>query len=239
MAIDKQQIKELLGSGLGPEVVATAVGCSPTYISQLLSDESFHTEVVALRTASLQANNKRDRSIDGIEDNLLRKLDEMVESGMFYKPQDVLRATQIVNSLKRRGVSSQAATTINNTIVNLNIPAAVNRQFVMNKHKEVIEIEGQSMVTMPAHMLLKTLSDTRKELSSSTPDAGSNKYDQVSRFLPAAIIDANERAIRQPESTGLEQLTDSDEPQVRFPRPPGGSTGVAGPYPRKGLSGKF
>lgn len=230
MAIDPQRIKELLGSGLGPEHVATAVGCSASYISQLLSQPDFQNDVVELRTTALTANTKRDRSIDSIEDRLLEKLSEAVDSNMFYKGKDILYATNLVNKMNRRGVSSQQATTINNTIVNLQLPAVTVRQFAMNEHKEVIEIEGQSMVTMPAHQLLRTVSEAQKRLTGD--EIGETKYDRVARFLPAAVIDAA-KDINEPRPSNPEPG------QITIPTPPGGSTGKGGQYPSRDIAGKF
>jgi hypothetical protein len=178
MATDKRQIKELLGTGLSNEIVATAVGCDSAYISQLLSDEVFAGEVTALRAAALTANSKRDRKIDGIEDALIVKLEELMDSGVIYKPNDVLRAFTVINNAKRRGVSAAESITINNTVVNLSLPNRVVREFVQNAQGEVVEVEGQTLVTMPAHQLLKNLVNRGD---------GSEKYARVSRFLPTTI----------------------------------------------------
>ena len=51
--IDKERAKKLLGSGVQAEIVAATLGCEPSYISQLLSDDHFREEVIALRMATL------------------------------------------------------------------------------------------------------------------------------------------------------------------------------------------
>lgn len=196
MALDKEQIKQLLGQGLSATVVATAVGCVPAYISQLLSDSKFAEEVSSLRTAALTANNKRDSSIDKIEDGLIGQLAEIVESKQFYKPADVLRAVAVVNNMKRRGVPASETLNINNTIVNITMPAAVRRKITINAVGEVIEADGQSLITMPSAALLSDLADQAdktqksKVLENGGPEtrnsAAPNKYREAARFLPAA-----------------------------------------------------
>jgi hypothetical protein len=47
MAVDNEKIKELLGSGLSNDVVASAVGCDPSYVSQLMSNETFRDGLTA------------------------------------------------------------------------------------------------------------------------------------------------------------------------------------------------
>lgn len=179
MATDKRQIQELLGSGLSNEVVASAVGCSAAYVTQLMADEEFAAGVVTLRTQNLTADSARDRVASTIEDSLLDKLKEMIESGQIYKFNDVLRAYAIVNKAVRRGVQAGASLTVNNTVVNLMIPEKVVRTFTTNAQGEVVDVEGQTLVTMPAHTLLKQLSQSKGE--------SGGVYEKISRHIPAAI----------------------------------------------------
>lgn len=180
MAIDKDKVQKLLGSGLSNEIVATAVGCESSYIAQLMADDDFAAVVVAMRTVTLTAHTTRDRNIDGLEDSLLEKLREVVDSNLIYKPTELLRAFSVVNSAKRRGVAAHESLVVNNTVVNLTIPSKVVQQFVKNGQGEIIEVAGQSLVTMPAHMLLKNLINNRAGGESGT-------YERVSKFLPTTI----------------------------------------------------
>lgn len=179
MATDRKQIQELLGSGLSNAVVASAVGVSDSYISQLMADETFAAAVVAARTLSLTANSARDKSIDSLEDSLLDKLKDVIETNQIYKPQDILRAFAVVNIAKRRGVAAHESLVINQTVVNLTIPEKVIRTFTTNTQGEVVDVEGQTLVTMPAHTLLKKLVESKG-------DKGA-VYEKISRHIPAAI----------------------------------------------------
>lgn len=180
MALDTGQILELLGNGLTPGVVASAVGCDPSYISQLLADEDFRAKVIAKRAAALTETNRRDRVIDGIEDKLLAKLEENID--LIYKPLDIARTAVAVNAMRRRGVPAHEAVTINNTVVNLQLPPRVRNTFTINPLGEVVEAGEQSLVTVPAHTLLRTLIDRSKADGSKPED-----YARVQRFLPSAV----------------------------------------------------
>lgn len=188
MAIDTEQVKQLLGSGLSNEVVATAVGCEPSYITQLMSDEQFAADVINLRAVTLTANTRRDRSIDGIEDKLLEKLQDAVEMNSFYKPRDILHAANIVNKMQRRGVPAHESLTVQNKIVQLIMPTQIIQQFVTNTQGEVIEVttgEGskQTLTTMPAQQLLR-------KLAQDAGDSGDgNKYRELQKFLPPSTIE--------------------------------------------------
>lgn len=183
MAVSREQIRDLLGSGLSNDIVATTVGCDHSYISQLMSEPAFADAVIALRTQSLQANTKRDKSIDSIEDSLISKLEDAVDSSLIYKPGDILRAFAVVNAAKRRGVPAHESLVINQTIVNLSIPKEVVQQFTMTVDGEVVEVEGQTLVTMPAHELLQQLAES-KGVGDSDNAA---RYKKVARYLPTAI----------------------------------------------------
>ena len=106
-------------------------------------------------------------------------LQDAIDSHLIYKPADIRASFAVVNAAKRRGAAAGGAININQTVVNLNIPPAVVRQFTKNVQGEVIEVEGQTLVTMPAHQLLKELV--------SKSGVNNEAYAKVSRHLPSAI----------------------------------------------------
>jgi hypothetical protein len=150
------RILELLGSGLSPEIVATAAGVTPSYISQLLSEESFATEVTALRFKSLQSATERDNKYDSLEERLLDKMADLLPT--MYKSHEVLKALAVVNAAKRRGAAAPEQTTINNTVINLALPKHLISAFKVDINNQVVEAsigaETQTLVTMPSASLL-------------------------------------------------------------------------------------
>lgn len=179
MPISKDRVKELLGSGLGPSTVAAAVGCEVNYISQLMGDEQFAQEVVELRSKSLTAQTERDRSIDAIEDKLISKFAEIVENDMIYKPREILSAMALVNRMVRRGNPAGAGTIINNTVVQLVMPKVVHDKVTLNAQGEVVSVGEQTLVTMPAHQLLRELA---------VGGANDDRYKKVAEYLPGTAM---------------------------------------------------
>jgi len=153
--IDKERGLQLLGTGLGPTDVATALGCDPSYISQLLMDQEFATKVLALRVQNLQAHTLRDRNIDAIEDKLIEKLEESVQ--WLTKPRDILMAFQILNNAKRRGATTQGGLTVNNQVVTINLPPAAKEYYFpkMNAQGEVVQVGEQVTVTASLQTLMQ------------------------------------------------------------------------------------
>lgn len=149
------RILEMLGNGLSPAIAASALGISESYISQLLSEESFATQVTAARFNNLQAATARDKSYDAIEDALITKMQDLLP--MMYKPMEVLRAITVINAAKRRGASAPENTVINQTVVQLTLPASVTSRFVTNANNQVIEAGEQELITIQATQLTKKL----------------------------------------------------------------------------------
>lgn len=175
MAVSKDKIQQLLGQGLSTEIVASAVGCEPSYVSQLMGDEEFAAKVTSMRAASLLANTRRDDKIGDIEEKLVDRLADLVDGGLIYKARDVLHAAAVVNRMQRRGAGAPQHLHMQQTVVQLNLPAVALSKFVTTPKGEVIEADGQTLVTMPAHQLLRKL----HERSGGTNDL----YQKAGRFI--------------------------------------------------------
>jgi hypothetical protein len=178
--LDKDRILALLGSGLPNGAVASAVGCQPSYITELMAKEEFAAKVIELRTASLLEANQRDSSINAIEDMLISKVHELVETQQIYKPRDVLAAFNVLNKAVRRGNPTKDSVNNQHVTVELTLPNSVTMNFVKNIQNEIVEIEGRPMQTMPAQSLLKHLAGSRG------PDRGKT-YEQLGRFIAPTI----------------------------------------------------
>lgn len=158
------RILEMLGNGLAPNVVASALGVSDAYISQLVGEESFSQQVTALRYKNLQAATTRDRDYDTIEDELIKKMKDLLP--LMYKPMEVLRAITVINQAKRRGADAPDNTVIHQTIVQLTLPTAITTQFTKNVNNQVVAIGDQELITIDAKHLISNLKkDTQNALS--------------------------------------------------------------------------
>lgn len=143
------KILNFLGAGIDHVRVASAVGCDPSYISQLLADESFALAVSNKRLGQLQQATDRDSRLDGIEDKLITRVEELADSSLnFRKPMEAVRALQTVNSLKRRGAGDVLTTQQHNTIVTLVLPNVVTNKFSVDINNQVIKAGEQTLVTV-------------------------------------------------------------------------------------------
>lgn len=150
----------LLGQGLGPEQVASAVGVSISRISQLLSDTDFAAAVADLRFKNLSKHNERDQEYDKLEDELIAKMRDLMP--FMVRPMEVARVLQIINAAKRRGSSQQEAITNQQTVIQLQMPVAIYQKFTVNTNNQVIQAGQQQLITVQSGQMAGLLEKTRK-----------------------------------------------------------------------------
>jgi hypothetical protein len=165
----------LLGQGLGPEIVAAAVGVSTSRISQLLSTPEFAGRVAELRYENLAKHNTRDNAYDKMEDSLLEKLKDCLPFMM--RPMEILKAIQVINAAKRRGSSAPESITSQQTVVQLIMPTQILQSFTTNINNQVIKAGQQDLVTVQSSnmdSLLKGARNVIPALSSGSSDASAS-----------------------------------------------------------------
>lgn len=149
----KDKGKELLGAGLEPVVVASALGVTQSLVSQWLSDENFAADVQKLKLVNFTAATARDRKWNSLEDSLLEKLESLLP--FLTNPHIVLQALRTVNGATRRSAPKEQEPIANQTHVHLHMPQLIAAKFVVNPQNQVIEVDGRSMATMPASTVVK------------------------------------------------------------------------------------
>ncbi len=149
------KILEMLGNGLAPVIVASAIGVNESYISQLLQEEEFAKQVTERRFLNLQAATSRDRLYDSLEDHLLEKMKDLLP--LMYRPMEVLRAITVINAAKRRGASAPENTTIHQTVVQLSLPITVLNRFTKDINNQVIAAGEQELITINSKQLVQKL----------------------------------------------------------------------------------
>lgn len=149
---------ELLGDNIEPSVVASALGVTPSDISQYLADETFRDEVTKLRYERLVGNNSRDRRLDAMEDKLLDKIDKSL--GMIFDPMKLVQIYAKVNAATRRGASAPASLQTQQPAVALSMPTFVLQKFTtqVNIHNQVVAVQdssgkAESLVTIQSKVL--------------------------------------------------------------------------------------
>lgn len=147
---------QLLGSGTSPEQTASALGVTPSRISQLISTPEFSAQVAELRFQNLQKHNLRDSTYDGMEDTLLEKLKDLIP--LMYNPMQVLKAIAVINAAKRRGHSAPQEINATQTVVSISLPTTIVNTFITtNVKNQVVAAGTQELVTIQPKTLLDNL----------------------------------------------------------------------------------
>lgn len=143
---------KLLGSGVSPEQAATALGVTPSLISQYLAEQEFAQAVAELRFNALQKHNETDAAYDTLEDALIEKLADVMP--LMVRPMEILKAIQVINGAKRRGQSAPEQTIHQNTVVNLVMPTQIIQKFSMNSNNQITDVGSQTLETIQSSTLL-------------------------------------------------------------------------------------
>lgn len=152
----KDKIRDLLGAGVSQVQVANALGVEESYVSQLMADDRFREEVQTLRAAKATEYIEVDGKIEDLEK---MALDKMIKLMPFET--NLMKAAkifQIANGAKKKAeaaVNSQPAS----TVVNITLPQSTIVNFKMSSDKQVVEVGGRSLVTMPSHVVNQKLKE--------------------------------------------------------------------------------
>ena len=156
---------ELLGSNVPQEAVASALGVTASYITQLLSDENFASAVTKLKYETLQEHTARDAAYDSIEDNLLDKLKRAMP--LMLRPADILGAIRVVNGAKRRGLDSKESIIAQQNIVSITMPTQIVQEFTTNITNQVVKAGDQDLITIQSGDLRNQVESKMIELEES------------------------------------------------------------------------
>lgn len=165
----KERAMKLLGQGVEQETVATALGVSPSYVSQLLSDPEFARAVTELRLKNLEAATDRDSKYDELEDELLDQLRGV--SGYMTKPREIAGVLATLNKATRRGIRPENAPQVKQDVVVLVFPAVIQQKFVTNHNNTVVAVGTQGietvrdLTTITAKNLLDKVSNIPKQIT--------------------------------------------------------------------------
>lgn len=145
----KEQIIELLANGVGTSATAEAVGCDPSYVSQLADLHA--AEIAEKKAARFSAFIARDKLLEDAEDLALKKTVQLIP--FITRPSEAARVFDVLNTAKRKTGAETGANTNGGTIVNINISQAAAVQYVKSADNQIIEMDGRSMATLPAKHL--------------------------------------------------------------------------------------
>jgi hypothetical protein len=188
------QIRTMLGDGLEPIAISRALGCEPSYISQLMEDENFKAAVQQQRVINLTDATGRDRKLSKLEDLAIERLEATI--GFITRPMEAARILSIVNGTKRRGAELNGAQAQGSApTVILNLPEAARVSFTFNTSSQIVDVEGRSMAPLPNSKLIEMAAQRKQQAALAAPkpkdtQAATDIYDRIGApdaFVAAAV----------------------------------------------------
>jgi len=153
----KDRIKALLINGLTAAEVAKIVGCSGSYISQLLKDETFKQEVEEAKLLVSQEMSEEehiDKHYERVEQKVLLSIEDgLVDASLGEK----VRALEAINKRTdqkhaRKHPVAQAGANIQVNVVSLMLPnhaaKAIQPNVTLNEKQEIIAINNKPLAPM-------------------------------------------------------------------------------------------
>lgn len=149
----RDRIISLLGQGYAQATVASALGITASYVSQVAEEDDVREQVSQLRVGKLQERVEDDVKLEALE----RKSLQMIADKMpFVKsPMEAARIFQTLNSAKRKTANSVQENDANSVeTVTITLPkSAASIHIQLNQNNQVIEVEGRSMAPLPSRAL--------------------------------------------------------------------------------------
>ena len=148
----KDYAVSLIAQGIPTSQVAAACGVDDSYISQLKADPEVQQRVAEARAEHVVTDAKFDDTLERAEALALEKIEKNLP---FANMGQALAAFRILNGARRR--KDQFAQTEHNVSVTvaLTLPQAAIPRYITNTKNEIIEVEGQTMLSATP----KTLDD--------------------------------------------------------------------------------
>lgn len=151
MNATKEQIISLLSQGISTSQVAAACGVSDSYVSQLKAAPELSAQIAASSTAAVIADQQFDTTLERAEFLALEKIEKNLP---FANMGQAMAAFRVLNGARRRADAFTAVQDQSTTItVNLTLPASSAAKYVVNHSNEIVEVEGQTMITATAKSL--------------------------------------------------------------------------------------
>lgn len=192
----KERIKQYLADGLKASQVASVVGCSPAYISQLLKNPDFVAEIEALKVDQNKgADQLLETKYEALESQIVSEISNRLGEAEFPHLTKALEAvTKARESKDKRRDPSRYAAVSTVTVVPIYVPPHALQAPVMqlNAQGEVVSIDNKPLAPLSSEGVKSLFSQIQERKEAS-------KKEQVTQNDPlSALISATKTASATP-----------------------------------------
>lgn len=151
----KDKIALLLAQGISAANIASMVGCTPAYISQLTKDENFKLKILSMQNNEVPQKSDEEllsTKYESMEHRLLKAMETALEGADL---RDITNALKTVadrqNAREKRKIPANQPNTTNQVIVQITLPQQIIPQLTLNTKNEVIAIDNRVMAPMTSN----------------------------------------------------------------------------------------
>lgn len=139
----------LLAKGIRKVDIAEHLGLTPSAVTQAVAS----APAAQLTDQHVQLDNQYDR----IEQGLLNQLEKTMP--LLMRPMEIAKVLSTINGARRRGGPLKDSGP--KTVVQLNLPVAIQNRFVLNAQNQVVSAGNQDLVTLQSQNVVKLLESSK------------------------------------------------------------------------------
>lgn len=183
----RNRILNYLASGIKPAQVATIVGVSPGYLSQLLKDDAFkeELELLVLQKPADAEETDLDNKYISLEHQILRGIEEAIpgsELPALARILDSVTKRQDMRFQRKHPVQNPFGNGVNVQVVQISLPAH------SIPHDPVVELNSQGEILAINNKPLAPMSsDSVKNLFAKMQERKEQQYAELPRAIPADL----------------------------------------------------
>lgn len=144
----KDKVIDLLIAGVQNKNIAEAVGCDPSYVSQVA--EEAREQIAEARAGKSVAHIEHDETIDSVENKVLKRLERTVDT--ITDPIKLAVVFSKLNAAHRRS-NTHLPQTPTGTTVTIELPEIAQVAIRVSSNNQVVEVAGRSMLPMQANQV--------------------------------------------------------------------------------------
>lgn len=156
LSITDQKIAKILAVSTA-EAAALAVGVSPSYVSQLTHSEEFQQLVAANKIIATEEGSQRanhNALLDSMEYKAAQQLNSVLQMGMIFDPDKLMRLIERINRLHRRADSTDTLTPVSqHATVTIEIGQGLASKLQLSSRSEVMAVGDRLLNTISPEKL--------------------------------------------------------------------------------------
>jgi len=162
-----ERITTLLASGLKPTHVASIVGCTPSYISQLAKDSEEFRNMLELKNAEVEEKDVEEIALTAkyhaAEHALIDQVMTLLHGAELRDVTNTLKViSERQDKVKARVNPVISTGSVINNIVQINIPQHALPELTLTKNHEVISVNDINLAPLTSEGVSNLFNDMRK-----------------------------------------------------------------------------